>query len=185
MQLLVKMTPTAKPQRRFFHTATVIRNKLYVLGSTDPDNFRTSLQFFSVDVSVPFTTQGLLWNNLTSINTVPSHLSAAAISGGPNNDTLFLFGSMGFYSFDTNNNLWSIPKVTGEIDIRRDSLTAIPYDGKMYLFGGLFNNSTFNDMLILDTISLEFVRTSNDAPIPRRNYGAVLLPNKQILYLGK
>src|SRR6266540_4163660 len=125
-----------RPPKRYDHNATVVRNRLYVLGGLrpfycdplPPDN----REFFSVDVSVPFTNQGLLWNNLssTTFNTVPEQVGVATISGGPNNDTLFLFRFNIIYVFDTNTNSWS---VIGGIDIKRDSQTAVPHDGKMYL----------------------------------------------------
>ncbi|GBC05022.1 hypothetical protein RclHR1_00060035 [Rhizophagus clarus] len=58
----------------------------------------------------------------------------------------------------------------------------------MYLFGGRATNNIdgdLNDMLILDTINLSWGKGSLiNAPTPRRNYGATLLPNNNI-YIGK
>ncbi len=59
----------------------------------------------------------------------------------------------------------------------------------MYLFGGLnySKDSEFlNDMLILDTINLNWgIGSFVNAPTPRSYYGATLLPNQHIIYLGK
>ena len=42
-----------------------------------------------------------------------------------------------------------------------------------------------NDMTILDTINLRIEQNnSNNAPAPRGFYGAVLLPNQKIIYIG-
>ena len=41
-------------------------------------------------------------------------------------------------------------------------------------------------MLILDTINLNWGKGSNvNVPTPRDAYGATLLPNQHIIYLGK
>src|SRR5436305_10602429 len=61
----------------------------------------------------------------------------------------------------------------------------------MYLFGGfLFNientNNYANDMAILDTINLRWEQgSSTNAPTSRGYYGAVLLPNQKIIYIGR
>src|SRR5947207_15426447 len=77
-------TTPYKPERRNSHTATLINNKLYILGG-----FPIGRNFFYLDVSVPFNTQNLLWQDLSSMNIVPPHLGAASVNGGANNNTLF------------------------------------------------------------------------------------------------
>lgn len=63
--------------------------------------------------------------------------------------------------------------------------------GKMYLFSGgnVVNGhvaSNINEMLILDTKNLIWTKGSViGAPLPRQNYGAVLLPNNDIIYIGR
>ena len=58
----------------------------------------------------------------------------------------------------------------------------------MYLWGGR-NRISFdyqNDMLILDTINLNWGKGSLfGAPTPRGYYGATLLPNQKIIYMGE
>jgi len=90
------------------------------------------------------------------------------------------------YTFDTQSNSWSVPKITGNTIARKYYLTGIiDYNGKMYLFGG-YNGTRSNDMLILDTINLNWEKGSLvNAPTPRSYYGATLLPNQHIIYLGK
>jgi len=56
----------------------------------------------------------------------------------------------------------------------------------MYLFGGRADNKFVNNMLIYDTVNLSWKEgNSVDAPEPRMFYGATLLLNQKILYLGK
>ncbi|RIA88181.1 hypothetical protein C1645_826777 [Glomus cerebriforme] len=199
LQILIEVncqTTPFKPSSLYRHTATLIDNKLYILGGNDL-NTTIEKDFFYLDVSVPFNTQNLLWQDLSSIDILPPHEDATSVKGGPNNDTLFLYG--GFttdqtmalvYIFNPQSNSWSIPKITGVNTVRKDSLTGINYNGKMYLWGGcsrdLNNNCVFeNDMLILDTINLSWGKGSLiNAPIPRAYHGTALLPNNNIIYIG-
>jgi hypothetical protein len=197
LQVLVKvncqMTPF-KPSVYYRHTATLIDNKLYILGGRDLNRNQVK-EFFYLDVSVPFNTQELPWQDLSNINMVPPHSSASSIRGGANNDTLFLYG--GFtteqtmalvYTFDSHSIAWSIPKITGIINmVRKCDLTGIiNNDGRMYLWSGNTGTAFANETLILDTINFSWGKGSLvNAPIPRNNYGAALLPNNKIIYIGK
>ncbi|CAG8495631.1 20583_t:CDS:2 [Rhizophagus irregularis] len=186
-----QMTPF-KPSVYNRHTATLIDNKLYILGGYDL-NIKRINEFFYLDVSVPFNTQELSWQDLSNINMVPPHSSAASVKGGPNNDTLFLYGGAStdqtmalVYTFDSQRIVWSVPKIAGVNTIRKRSLTGIiNNDGRMYLWSGETNTDYVNEMLILDTINLNWSKGSIiNAPTPRMNYGAVLLPNNKIIYIG-
>jgi hypothetical protein len=198
LQVLVKvncqMTPF-KPNVFYRHTATLIDNKLYILDGRDYLNDNQVKEFFYLDVSVPFNTQELPWQDLSNINMVPLHSGAASVKGGANNDTLVLYG--GFttdqtmalvYTFDSRSIAWSIPKITGMINVvRKFSLTGIiNNDGRMYLWSGSIETTYVNEMLILDTINFSWGKGSLvNAPIPRDDYGAALLPNNKIIYIGK
>jgi hypothetical protein len=187
---------------RYFHTATLINDKLYILGGITPsDNILPKETFLCLDVSVPFNTNELKWLYLSDNNIIPPHQFAASIKGGVNNNTLFLYGGESLsdkpmalvYTFDTKSNTWSIPEKiitgiilpTGKLGV---TLT-IDYDnGLIYKFGGSINNPVtyFDDMFILDSINLNWKKVSSiNAPSPRVFYGgAILLPNKKIIYMG-
>ncbi|GES82217.1 hypothetical protein GLOIN_2v1488395 [Rhizophagus clarus] len=158
------MTPF-RPSISGRHTATLIDNKSYILGGINLSGEMVK-DFFYLDVSAPFSTQELLWQNLTNNNMVPPHHSATSAGGGANNDTLFLFGVNIFRK-------WGL---TGVMD----------YSGKFYLWGGAYMDFVFsNEMLILDTINLNWKKGSLlNAPTPRHRYGATLLPNNKIIYIG-
>ncbi|RIA89549.1 hypothetical protein C1645_824736 [Glomus cerebriforme] len=196
-------TTPFKPTNRHLHTATFVDNKLYILSGFDDSVDAVAgagtagNQFFYLDTSVSFKTQSLLWHDLTNINIVPSYIGATSVKGGTNNKTIILYGGRNLtnvenmalvYMFDTQTNSWNVPQMTGENYIRRRSLTAITdYNGKIYLFGGVLigDDSFVNDMLIFDTINLSWGKGSSlNAPVPRINYGAVILPNKNIIYIG-
>ncbi|RIA83849.1 hypothetical protein C1645_833179, partial [Glomus cerebriforme] len=149
-------------------------------------------KFFYLDVSVPFNTQQLSWQDLSNTNILPSHSGAASCSGGANNNILFLYGGMSsdqtmalVYTFDSQNIKWSIPKFMAVNAIRKSDLTGVCLNGIMYLWGGMSGDLFSNDMLILDTINLNWKEGSLiKAPTPRCQYGATLLPNNNIIYLG-
>ncbi|RIA83037.1 hypothetical protein C1645_861709 [Glomus cerebriforme] len=182
-----------KPNQRTFHTATLVNNKLYILDGISINLTRTLNDFFYLDVSATYNTQNLPWVDLSSINTiVPQHAAATSVKGGTNNNTLILYGgvtanpkSSSLYTFDTQTNSWNIPTIVGNIP-RKQSLTGIiDNNGKMYLWGGSDGTNELNDMFILDTINLiERVGSLVGAPTPRYNYGATLLPDNNIIYMG-
>ncbi|RIA89136.1 hypothetical protein C1645_876913 [Glomus cerebriforme] len=180
-----------KPKVLYQHTATLIENKLYILGGSDSNDQFVGKTFFYLDVSVPFDTQKLLWQDLSNVDLVPPHALATSVKGGVNNDTLFLYGGMSpdntmalVYTFDSRAILWdhpNMPKIVGS----KFELTGVNNNGKMYLWGGANDTTYFNDMLILDTINLSWGKGSLDnAPTPRCDYGATLLPNNNIIYIG-
>ncbi|GBB97693.1 hypothetical protein RclHR1_03040010 [Rhizophagus clarus] len=84
-QLLIEINCQTSPymqKRQEGHTATLIYNKLYILGGFSLDN--AVIDFFYIDFSVKFNTKNLLIKDLSSVNTVPSHFGAAPASGGVN-----------------------------------------------------------------------------------------------------
>ncbi|RGB41049.1 hypothetical protein C1646_796702 [Rhizophagus diaphanus] len=199
LQVLVdvncQLTPF-KPSGLFFHTATFVDNKLYILGDDTPDGKLVN-EFFYLDASIPFNTKELSWQDLSSINIVPIHSSATSAKGGANNDTLFLYGGFSrdptmelVYTFDPQHIVWNAQKITG-INAKYKLTGVMSYNGKFYLWGGITrsgitsNSIIVNEMLILDTINLNWgTGSSANAPTPRYHFGATLLPNNKIIYIG-
>src|SRR5438552_960998 len=119
-QLLVEVNCQMTPFKPYGHTATLIDNKLYILDGARYNDTDLLNEFFYLDFSVSFNTQNLLWKNISSIDTVPPHLGAAAVKGGANNSTLFLYGGYynntnvaPVYTFDIQSNTWSTPTIAG------------------------------------------------------------------------
>ena len=203
LQLLVEIKSQTNLDLREAHTATFINNKLYILGGVIPP-FRNKVSpkqtFLYLDCSTSFNTNELEWIDLSNTNNVvPPHDFAAAVKGGANNNTLILYGGESLdaehmslvYTFNTLNNTWSVPTLAGISPTAKLSITpVVDYNGLMYLYGGatseLFSNGTYtSDMFILDTINLSLKKANSvNAPSPRVKYGAVLLPNKDIIYMG-
>ena len=196
LQFLVEVKSqktTFKPDLRFAHTATFVNDNLYILGGAIPPGDVKSPKetFMYLDVSASFNTNELKWIDLSN-NIVPPHVYSAAVKGGANNDTLFLYGGENLngqamdlvYTFNTQSNAWSVPKITGIPPSGKVGITFIIDNGLIYIFGGA-TTVYFNDMFILDSINLSWKKASSiGAPSPRVQYGAVFLPNKNIIYIG-
>jgi N-acetylneuraminic acid mutarotase len=92
------------------------------------------------------------------------------------------------YTFDTQNDSWKVPNITGIPPTGKLGLSLAADDnGLIYLFGGnvAIPVNYVNDMFILDSINLSWKKASLiNAPTPRIQYGAVFLPNKNIIYVG-
>ncbi|CAG8610382.1 8326_t:CDS:2 [Funneliformis caledonium] len=196
IQLLIEVNcQKFKPAQRYLHTATFIDNKLYILGGRNDDGDElVGKQFFYLDVTSSFNPKELLWIDMARYNTIPSHDSATSVKGGINNNTLILFGGIPYnnkqsmnlvYGYDTQIKLWLFPKITGKGIIGTNRLTGIFNYGKIYLFSGKASDKIVNDMPIFDTMSLDWEKASLiNAPTSRFDYGATLLPDQRIIYLG-
>jgi hypothetical protein len=193
--LLVKISCQMNTLQRFDHTATLIDGKLYILGgqsSTAEETAFVGKEFFYLDVSVKFNTHKLLWQDLSNVNTVPTHYSATSVKGGSNNNTLFLYGGTSsnkktllVYAFDPQSSSWTLPNVTNNVN-KFDLRGVIDNNGIMYLWGGRVLGGDEGDMITLDTINLNWgIGGLDGAPTSRRDYGAVLLPDRKIIYVGR
>ncbi|CAG8533467.1 10161_t:CDS:2 [Funneliformis caledonium] len=198
IQLLkvINCQKTFKPLKRYGHTATIIGDKLYILGGQNDEiaNSGVGSEFFYLDISVPFNVQDILWHDLTIGNIVPTHFAAASGKGGANNNSLILYGGIQsknvemalVYMYDTQKNTWNVPITTGNNVTRKASLKGVVnFSAKMFLFGGRSDKLLLNDMLILDTINYNLATGSiTDGPSPRSSYGGTLLTNHFIIYFG-
>jgi N-acetylneuraminic acid mutarotase len=187
----VKSQTLFKPDPRNGHTSTLINNKLYILGGViDKNNSSPKETFLYIDLSVPFNTNKITWHDLSSKNsTVPAHhLATTSVV----NNTIFLFGGISLnryemmastYKFDTQSNLWKIQKISGIPG--KQGVTSIFDGSNIYLFGGSPFTYNINDMFIIKSNDLTWKKANlTDSPFPRTRYGAVLLPNKLIIYMG-
>ncbi|CAG8728622.1 7094_t:CDS:2, partial [Acaulospora colombiana] len=193
----------------YAHSTALVGNKLYFFGGlhlTELDALSYNYVFY-LDVSKDFNTASPPWTDLTSTAAIPYGSTwATAFTGGPNSTLVFIFGggtrdpitnvddySGMTYQFDTNSPSWKKSSLTGNVPTRRREMHAVrDTSGKAYIFGGATGNFTgsstniwFNDMVIVDTISMSYSTGSTlSAPPSRVDYGVVILPSGLILYIG-
>ncbi len=81
--------------------------------------------------------------------------------------------------------MWKRPNIKG-IETRLYIDSVMDDNGKMYIFGGTFNNTLFfNDMAVLDTVELSWsISIPANSPNSRVGYTATLLSNGIIVYIG-
>ncbi|KAF0352339.1 galactose oxidase [Gigaspora margarita] len=181
-------------------TSALIGSKLYIMGGADDKYVYASLLYY--DFTVLFDNIG---HHATPIP-VYSIWGTASI-GGPNRTKIFLIGGKMedkssdslsntlVYSFDTINDNWTAPEISGNQPLRRReaSSTFNPDNGWIYIFGGATVKSTnfnstkfFNDFIILDSIGLSWINfnSSIDAPSRRASHTATLISNGIIVFIG-
>jgi hypothetical protein len=162
-------------------------------------------RFFYLDVSSPFDTSDLPWrsvpNNvinlpLGSLSSIATGGMAASI-GGVNNDTIFFFNNERddatksvppVHSYNSSNNVWNTQDFSGSRPIGRNQMrTVTDNNGKIYLLTGFDFNvqgiTRSNGLFVCDTINLNCV-IKDASPFSRLGYGATLLPNGMIIYMG-
>ncbi|GBC23899.1 hypothetical protein GLOIN_2v1806167 [Rhizophagus irregularis DAOM 181602=DAOM 197198] len=200
------------PSQRYLHTVTLIDNNLYIIGGqylTDTSIEIIGKEFICLDVSNPFNTWELSWENLTDINMVPPHIGAASAQSVAN---MFLYGGIStnndekdlVYIFDTrgnSTNSWITLNAIGKTN--KAFLTSIDNDGKItdygavllpnkniiYLGGSIINNEplTLNEVYLYDTIQDNWSIKTTSGYIPSRRFAfsAVLsLDGQKIIIFG-
>ncbi|CAG8496020.1 8042_t:CDS:2, partial [Scutellospora calospora] len=140
-----------------------------------------------------------------STTSIPISSSWCTVSlGGSKNDIIFLIDGLMFdsnnkistslvYTFNTFDQTWSAPKISGDSPQRRKEITSFfnPSDKKIYIFGGLSDTTTgsseslyYNDMIILDTIHLTWtMNTFSFAPTKRAGH-TLTMWNEMVFMIG-
>ncbi|CAB4373623.1 unnamed protein product [Rhizophagus irregularis] len=206
LQLLIGVNnPPFKPGKRFEHTATIVDNKLFILGGFGE---KEGKEFFYLDVSSPFTTLKPSWDDLTDINTLEAHWGATSVNGGADNSSLILYGGMQYnedsshsnfpliHIFDAQNNSWSVPEVPGQEQIfYLTGSGVIDHSGQIskyhlfYLYLGDSDGADPNlsEVLLYNTIDDRWrvQETIGNIPSNRSDFSAVLaLDGQRVIIFG-
>ncbi|CAG8579437.1 7647_t:CDS:2, partial [Cetraspora pellucida] len=159
-------------------------------------------KLFFLDLSVPFDTSSPQWTDLSPAPVSNSWCSASL--GGSNNNIIFLIGGLMFdsnnkisnslvYTFNTIDQTWSSPKISGHSPQRRKEITSIvnPDDEKIYIFGGLSDATTgsseskyFNNFIILDTVHLTWTTNNFSSASTKRAGHTLTICNKILVLIG-
>ncbi|KAL6065611.1 Host cell factor 1 [Balamuthia mandrillaris] len=147
------------PKARYSHTATTVGSKIYFIGGEYIEPFRLNdIYCFDADTSV--------WTKIEPKEQnaeVPFLARHTAVAIGHN---ILVYGGYdgisNFYDifvFDTVENIWWQPLVSGDVPPPRSNHTAATVGNKMYIFGGLRHKgeekdqqyTVLGDMYVLDT----------------------------------
>ncbi|EXX52535.1 uncharacterized protein OCT59_018391 [Rhizophagus irregularis] len=214
LQIIIKVNAQLSPSYRKLHSAVLVEKKLYIFGGFNSPNLAPENEvnynkspddrFFYLDVSISFDTSNLPWRSVSnnvdnlplgSLSSVATGGVAASI-GGVNNDMIFFFNNERdnatksdppVHSYNSPNNVWNTQIFSGNNPIGRNQMRIVTdYNGKVYLLTGfdftIQGVTRSSGLFVCDTINLDCV--IKDAPFPRLGYGATLLPNGMIIYIG-
>ncbi|GBB96382.1 hypothetical protein RclHR1_02740013 [Rhizophagus clarus] len=208
----MKVNAQLSPSLRKLHAAVLIEKKLYIFGGFNEINLTPEIEanynknpddrFFYLDVSIPFNTSNLPWRQipdnarnlpLGSLSSITTGGVAVSI-GGVNNDKIFFFNNeidnstksiSPVHSYNSPNNVWNTQNLSGVRPIGRNQMKVVTdYTGKIYLLGFTFQDITHpNGLFVCDTINLN-CEIRDASFFSRLSYGATLLPNGIIVYMG-
>ncbi|CAB5207355.1 unnamed protein product [Rhizophagus irregularis] len=214
LQIIIKVNAQLSPSYRKLHSAVLVEKKLYIFGGFNSPNLAPENEvnynkspddrFFYLDVSISFDTSNLPWRSVSnnvdnlplgSLSSVATGGVAASI-GGVNNDMIFFFNNERdnatksdppVHSYNSPNNVWNTQIFSGNNPIGRNQMRIVTdYNGKVYLLTGfdftIQGVTRSSGLFVCDTINLDCV--IKDAPFSRLGYGATLLPNGMIIYIG-
>ncbi|GBC04859.1 hypothetical protein RclHR1_05900006 [Rhizophagus clarus] len=154
-------------------------------GTSSGSNLR---DFIYLDFSESFNTRHLTWNRISS-DFLPENTGSISVKGGKDNDTIFFFAGRSpnensrlVYEFGPQTNSWRISPLQLNITINTGSTGVVDNKGRMYSWAGYYPP---RNMLILDTIEFNW-KFGNiiSAPTLEAWYGASLLPDQMIIYIG-
>ncbi|UZO29754.1 uncharacterized protein OCT59_023214 [Rhizophagus irregularis] len=185
------------PIERNAQSSVLVDKKLFFLGGTSSKPAAFPLdQILYLDVSKPFNTAVPPFEVLNI--SIPFRSTFATAFLSPQKDVIYLFGGSMWdvntnaynynksvlYSFNLENNEWTIPTTNGIAPEHRRTINGVinNENGKFYVFSGHIdyftganNSRALNDMNIFDTISLTWSKGPiENAPLPRKVRGAIL-----------
>ncbi|KAF0526947.1 galactose oxidase [Gigaspora margarita] len=195
------------PSPREAQTASLVNNKLYFFGGRDINNNPTN-EVWYLDLSSPFNVSMLPWHKDQGL---PLAINYASSCVSPIDNSVFIidvsrpfitntsdaFYPSEIYEFDPNASYWKVPTITdynSSFNTRYSVEAVIDNDGKFFIFGGSNSNGSnttlirYNEMHMLDTttgtMKWTTLNISQNVPLPRIIYAAVLLPTDEIIYIG-
>ncbi|CAB4489289.1 galactose oxidase [Rhizophagus irregularis] len=198
------------PFDRFALSSVLVDKRIYFLGGESfhsPKNSTTLDQILYLDISKPFNTVNPPFEEIINVP-IPFGSSYATAFLSPQKNVIYLFGGIMvdantknpsieiykpvLHSYNLETREWTIPTTNGIEPTRRREINGVinKETGKFYFFGGMERITDqyyvfYNDMFIFDTISLTWSKGSTiNAPLPRIDYTATLLPNGIIVFIG-
>ncbi|CAN1164468.1 Acyl-CoA-binding domain-containing protein 6 [Linum perenne] len=190
---MVLSTAGDKPAPRFNHSATVIGNKMIVVGGESSGGLLDDVQVLNFDKFTWTTASSKLY---LSPSRMPLKIPAckghclvswgkkALLIGGktdPHSDRISV------WAFDTETECWSLMEAKGDIPIARSGHTVVRSSSTLILFGGEDSKKKkLNDLHMFDLKSLTWLplHFTGTGPSARSNHVSTLFDDKMLLIFG-
>ncbi|XP_038995111.1 acyl-CoA-binding domain-containing protein 6-like [Hibiscus syriacus] len=181
------------PVPRFNHAATIVGNKMIVVGGESVNGTLDDVQVLNFNTFSWSMASSKLYSSPSNLPLkIPSCKGHSLVSWGkkallvggrpdPANDKLSV------WSFDTETECWSVMEAKGEIPIARSGHTVVRTSSVLILFGGEdAKKKKLNDLHMFDFKSLTWLtlQCTGTRPSPRSNHVATLYGDKTLFVFG-
>ncbi|KAE8683512.1 anaphase-promoting complex subunit 7-like [Hibiscus syriacus] len=181
------------PVPRFNHAATVVGNKMIVVGGESVNGVLDDVQVLSFNTFSWTMASSKLYLSPSNLPLkIPSCKGHSLVSWGKK--ALLVGGradpaneKLSVWSFDTETECWSVMEAKGEIPIARSGHTVVRASSVLILFGGEdAKKKKLNDLHMFDLKSLTWLtlQCTGTRPSPRSNHVATLYGDKTLFVFG-
>ncbi|KAH8499714.1 hypothetical protein H0E87_015086 [Populus deltoides] len=182
-----------KPSPRFNHAATVIGNKMIVVGGESGSGLLDDVQVLKFDQFTWTSISSKLYLSPSSLPLkIPACRGHCLVSWGKK--ALLIGGKtdpasdrISVWAFDTETECWSLVEAKGDIPIARNGHTVVRASSVLILFGGEdAKRKKLNDLHMFDLKSFTWLplHCTGTGPSPRSNHVAALYDDKNLLIFG-
>uniref|UniRef100_A0A6M2ENN7 Acyl-CoA-binding domain-containing protein n=1 Tax=Populus davidiana TaxID=266767 RepID=A0A6M2ENN7_9ROSI len=182
-----------KPTPRFNHAATVIGNKMIVVGGESGSGLLDDVQVLKFDQFTWTSISSKLYLSPSSLPLkIPACRGHCLVSWGKK--ALLIGGKtdpasdrISVWAFDTETECWSLVEAKGDIPIARNGHTVVRASSVLILFGGEdAKRKKLNDLHMFDLKSFTWLplHCTGTGPSPRSNHVAALYDDKNLLIFG-
>lgn len=182
-----------KPTPRFNHAATVIGNKMIVVGGESGNGLLDDVQVLNFDRFSWTTASSKLYLSPSSLPLkIPACKGHSLVSWGKK--ALLVGGKtepwgdkVSVWAFDTETECWSLMEAKGDIPVARSGHTVVRASSVLILFGGEdAKRRKLNDLHMFDLKSSTWLplHCTGTGPSPRSNHTAALYDDKTLFIFG-
>ncbi|GMH29297.1 hypothetical protein Nepgr_031140 [Nepenthes gracilis] len=182
-----------KPTPRFNHSATVVGNKMVVVGGECGNELLDDVQVLKFDRFSWTTVSSKIYLSPTSLPLkIPACKGHSMVSWGKK--ALLIGGKtdpgsekVSVWAFDTETECWSLMEAKGDIPVARSGHTVVRANAALILFGGEdAKRRKLNDLHMFDLKSMTWLplHCTGTAPSPRSSHVAALYDDRILFIFG-
>lgn len=182
-----------KPMPRFNHAATVIENKMIVVGGESGNGLLDDVQVLRFDRFSWTAASSKLYLSPSSLPLkIPACRGHSLVSWGKK--VLLVGGKtepgtdkLSVWVFDTETECWSLMEAKGDVPVSRSGHSVVRANSVLILFGGEdAKRRKLNDLHMFDLKSLTWLplHCTGSGPSPRSNHVATLYEDKNLFIFG-